>query len=357
MKKMKINKIVLSIIAIGISTNVNAGFKELTWHSRSNCARINESITWQFGRNLWLKTEGYHYAPGNNNKINHAKCELSTGWQNTWRSADVHWTEGTGGWLVYGDHYILDNNKQPQYLGETKASDCNIYDGWWDQDPPKDKPKTAKLIIANRRDNIKPIKGIHIVDPSQIDIPLELIKEESNKIKEMHAKGFYSIKSDRAIELLAMDKADYVDPTEKYDTGLKHDLSAIKLAFNFTGIRDIEAPNIIGYAVQGTYLERGWTGIAEYYKDKDLGVCTYVISNIELTGGGINLRSDLVSYDIKSKPTIITTEGNVSNGFLTSIEWFDNTYIKKLECASSNLDSNIKTKLINRANELEDYLR
>ncbi len=354
---MKINKIALCILALGLTSQVNAGFKALTWHSRANCLHINESITWQFGKNQWLKTDSYHYAPGDPNKINHAKCSLSTGWENTWRSAEVHWTEGTGGWKVYGDHFILIDRNNWKLIGNTEAQDCQIYDGWWDQNPPNNNPKKLKpvQIAENLR---KP--GVHIVKEILSDIPKELISEEIERTKQIKAKGFFSKPSQDAIDLIKMSKPDYIDPTEKYETGLKPDLSTIKLAFKFNGIPDVESTNVVGYAVEGTYLNTadhlGWTGIVTYYKDNDLGMCQFTLDNMYLNKGSINLRDDIVTYDVKNNPTVITIEGNDLSGFSNTIEWYDNTFMKQLRCATPNFDKEIKSKLIKRANELEIYL-
>ena len=100
------------------STPAQAG---LTFFSRANCAN-NESISWDWpGNSYWLWTYGYHYRGG--------KWEptISTGWENTYRSAAIHWGEGfSGGAYVVGDHYMWISGYGTLYLGRTQTDNCNL---------------------------------------------------------------------------------------------------------------------------------------------------------------------------------------------------------------------------------------
>lgn len=312
------NKFKYLILAIAITTSVDshAGFKSLTWHSRANCITINESITWEFGKNQWLKTVGYHYYKN----AAKANCDISDGWQYTWRSASIHWTEGHGGWQVCGDHYTKNEKGDPVYIAQTCAKDCNLYDGWWDQSPPpkKDTPPAPRMLYGD--DRYLPKTGIHIVD-----VDLSLPKEIRSIKTDM---------SDRVKELLTMGKPDYKDWTEPYETGLKPNLGTIRLGFKYDGIKPLEFDGfrIIGYAVQGTFIDqKGWTGISEYFLHKDLGVCYYLVEDVALTRGGINLQRDQITYDINGKPTEIMKWPS-----LTMIKWYSDNYYKTLECATNN---------------------
>jgi hypothetical protein len=104
------------------------GFNKLTTHSRANCVN-NESISWDWTHEWVLLTTSDHI----NARSGAVLHSLSTGWENTWRSAAVHWGEGSGGWLVHGVHWIK-NASGFLKIGEEIVDDCSIYDGWWDQD-------------------------------------------------------------------------------------------------------------------------------------------------------------------------------------------------------------------------------
>lgn len=121
------------IIAIGAliaSINGHAGLWSTTIHSRANCGN-NESITWYAGHNYYWRVYSFHWL--DMNKPSKGYHVVDTGMSETWRQAAVHWGEaGPGGnWLVHGNHYYLYNGHQ-LLDNTTDATDCSIYDGWWD---------------------------------------------------------------------------------------------------------------------------------------------------------------------------------------------------------------------------------
>lgn len=104
-----------------------AGFNGLTYHSRANCVN-NESISWDATSYHELLTVSDHLYRG---RVIHS---LASGWEDTWRSANVHWGEAApgAGWHVQAGHYISYGGTV-RLLGYTTADDCSIYDGWWDR--------------------------------------------------------------------------------------------------------------------------------------------------------------------------------------------------------------------------------
>jgi hypothetical protein len=341
---MKIKLSILLILSCGISY---AGVKGLTWHSRANCMKINESITWQLGVPHWLNTTANHYKGSQR-----PKCHEATGWTNTWRSAVVHWTEGNGGWEVIGDHWLIDPaDGQEKYLGKTVVKDCSIYDGWWDQDDPR------KKITATKENKIETTghlytSGIHIVPESELGYPDVLLTDLKRKQSQFMAKGYVEKSSYQATELLKMATPSYQftdNLSDPYDTDIKHNLSSIRLAFSFNGIGHVDQTKVIGYAPGGTFIPgKGWTSIGEYYKT-DTGICHYLKEDVSLTQGGVTLAKEKVSYDVNDKPTTYYVEGNADSGYLYNLQWFDERYFQTLECVSSNLISNKKTSLIEQA--------
>ena len=52
---------------------------------------------------------------------------LRTGWATTYRSAAVHWGEGTrGNYYVLGAHYECDRRYGEHFLGYTPTTGCNL---------------------------------------------------------------------------------------------------------------------------------------------------------------------------------------------------------------------------------------
>jgi hypothetical protein len=121
-------KTFIAIFFLAFSSISQAGFNGLTMHSRANCGN-NESISWDATRIWRLGTNSTH-------STNLESHTFGTGIHNTHRSAAVHWGEGTGGWMVYGQHFVFDDhsNKINEYI-ITIVFDCSIYDGWWDWKP------------------------------------------------------------------------------------------------------------------------------------------------------------------------------------------------------------------------------
>ncbi len=105
---------------LSMAQNASAG---ITFFSRANCVN-NESISWDWpGNNYWLWTFGYHY----DNKFELWEQILSTGWEETYRSAAIHWGEGfRGQYTVFGDHYMWVNGYGLLYMGRTQTNNCNL---------------------------------------------------------------------------------------------------------------------------------------------------------------------------------------------------------------------------------------
>lgn len=131
--KKKIFYIILLLIPVAC----NAGWNGTTVHSRANCdpnLGVNESITWWFLHPHQWRIVSFHYPNVLNRNISHAN---NTGYAFVWRQAVVHWGESfpsNGHYYVYGYHYYWDEyfNKEV-YDANTEATNCNLYDGWWDK--------------------------------------------------------------------------------------------------------------------------------------------------------------------------------------------------------------------------------
>lgn len=121
----------LTACALLCSTiTAHAGFWSTTAHSRANCFN-NESITWNGAHSYYWRVISFHnYDLNNPNKGYHM---IDTGMSYTWRQAAVHWNESPPGgkYFVSGFHYFLDRGREILDTN-TQASDCSIYNGWWD---------------------------------------------------------------------------------------------------------------------------------------------------------------------------------------------------------------------------------
>jgi hypothetical protein len=123
-----LKKFLIPTLISMIITTANAGLKEFTMHSRANCGN-NETISWHAGHSYWLWTASNHWRNG----VFQHYVTTGDNFENTWRSAAVHWGEAIpgSGWFVRGYHRRLING-QDYLLQVTEVNDCSIYDGWWD---------------------------------------------------------------------------------------------------------------------------------------------------------------------------------------------------------------------------------
>jgi len=126
---MRYLKRLAALVLLSLCLNAEAGVAAITYHSRANCAGFNESISWRLGYSYWFQTLSQHIHNVNGVPMGHL---LDTGMAQTWRSAAYHATEGYGGWSVIGTHYFFNDSLKQWTSVVTRATDCSIYDGWWD---------------------------------------------------------------------------------------------------------------------------------------------------------------------------------------------------------------------------------
>ena len=92
--------------------------------------RTKTDLTPIYKHSYYLLTHAHHSNP------NAAwQCDFwsASGSELTWRSATLHFTEGYGGWYVVGNHWTSpDRGRTSILMATTDATDCSIYDGWWD---------------------------------------------------------------------------------------------------------------------------------------------------------------------------------------------------------------------------------
>lgn len=123
------NKFILYLLLFSVMQMAEAGFNGRTQHSRANCVN-NETITWDATRDWILQTISIHIDKENN------QHKIVTPWEDTWRSAAVHWREALpgSGWRVTGIHWYSPSRvSKPIFIELTNVTDCSIYDGWWDK--------------------------------------------------------------------------------------------------------------------------------------------------------------------------------------------------------------------------------
>lgn len=133
---MKYFSKIVGILMLSTALTSHAGVVRPTAHSRANCGGFNESVTWHLGHSYWWRVESHHFIKEAPMPPTHI---LNTGTHHTWRAAAYHATEAYSSrgdkWWVVGYHFYHPDgnvNKRERLDTTTQATDCNIYDGWWD---------------------------------------------------------------------------------------------------------------------------------------------------------------------------------------------------------------------------------
>lgn len=147
----------------------------------------------------------------------------------------------------------------------------------------------------------------------------------------------------------------YALNSDPYDTHLKKSLSQISLAFPFKRLKSISDDIVLGFAVGGGWIKSaGWTDIAEYFNHQELGVCNYLLHDMQLSRSAVWISEGSATYEVNKKVTTHFIEGSDETAFLYTLQWFDDEYGHTLECAKNNYQDLQIKKMIAFARIIDD---
>ena len=204
----------------------------------------------------------------------------------------------------------------------------------------------------------QPDSGITIVSGISKAIPKAFQEEEKKRRGQQKAQGFSfsnSSHSKRLIDLsngIGIKKDIFLNDVAPKSTDIKKSLTQLSLAFSYSGIND-ESVEHIGFSAIGAWDYLGWTGVIEYFKTKDLGVCQLSVNNVELSHGAIELDSHVISYEVNNKVTTSYVKGSKESGFIYTVSWYDKTYFRDLECSKKSFDKENISKMLVFANRID----
>ena len=202
-------------------------------------------------------------------------------------------------------------------------------------------------------------QGVQVVPREDIKLPEALRKQVIADRKSMLQQGYVEKSNPRILELRDIDhtavyeKKKYKDNTDPASTHLRDTVSEIKTAYIFHEVPTEEANHIIGFAPVGTYIDNGWTGMVELFTKQGLGNCNYEENNLKLMRSSIRIPSDIVTHQINEKVTTIEVEGNKKDGFLYTVEWYDDNFSRKLECVTSDYSKALLATVIDTAKRID----
>lgn len=134
---------------------------------------------------------------------------------------------------------------------------------------------------------------------------------------------------------------------------LKKSVDEIHMAYTFTSVPVSEVTKLYGFAPYLTYVkDQGWVGVTEFFQSS-IGNCAYSENNVRLSHGAIVIAKEDVKELVNGKVTISEVVGNEQSGFVYSVEWFDQTFFRKLECASALFNKDALNKTVALANSID----
>lgn len=198
----------------------------------------------------------------------------------------------------------------------------------------------------------RPGGGVHIMPANKMHYNQHQVMSIKANANAINSKGYIEKYNQSATNLLMFHQIANADFSKNHDlnpqsTHLRHNYTDLKMAYDYQRVPSVVVKEVIGFAPESTFIDRGWTGAVEFFKPQDLdGICSYHEVNIGLTGSSANFAQEIVSNQVNDKVSIIEVSGNDASGYGYNVEWWDNNFRHVLECASKSFKPGIKQQAI-----------
>lgn len=206
-----------------------------------------------------------------------------------------------------------------------------------------------------------PDGGIKIVPEKEMSSYAEKKEERTRFKKDIIQFGY--IKSDNPstnqllnLEITAKrDLMAHANDSDPKSTHLKKSLNDLEMAYPPTQVPSAVADRYIGAAPFLTYLKnQGWVGAIQFFFNNGVGYCSFSENNVKLSHGSIIIAKEDIRNDINGKITTVEVMGTPNAGFTYTVEWFDNAFFRKVECASKLYSSNLTDSVIKIAQSIDN---
>ncbi|MBA2648974.1 MAG: hypothetical protein H0U75_05100 [Legionella sp.] len=201
-----------------------------------------------------------------------------------------------------------------------------------------------------------PDSGVKVIPEKQMSSYNETKERRIKAKKDIETLGYINESSPATERLLHLQitashdlkaHANEINPTS---THLKKSVAELKMAYSPTTVPSTAADEYIGAAPYLTYLQdRGWVGLIQFFTNKNVGNCSYSENNLKLSHGAIVIAKEDVRDDINGKVTTVEVVGTPEEGFTYSVEWFDNDFFKRVDCANKKYSANLTNAVIDIA--------
>lgn len=206
-----------------------------------------------------------------------------------------------------------------------------------------------------------PDGGVKILPEKQMSSYAEK-KEERIKFKKDIQKFGY-IKSDNPStnQLLTLsitsrrDLMAYANDSDPKSTHLKKSVNDLKMAYTPTQVPSSVADTYIGAAPYLTYLkDQGWVGAIQFFNNNGVGNCSFSENNVKLSHGSIVIAKEDVRTDVNGNTTTVEVMGTPNGGFTYTVEWFDDAFFRKVECANKKYSADLTNSVIKIAQSIDN---
>lgn len=206
-----------------------------------------------------------------------------------------------------------------------------------------------------------PDGGIKIVPETKMSSYAEKIEERMKFKKDIQQFGYIKANNPSTNQLLNLaitskrDLMAHNNDSSPESTHLKKSINDLKMAYTPTQIPSSVADTYIGAAPYLTYLkDQGWVGAIQFFANKGVGYCSFSENNVKLSHGSIVIAKEDVRNDVNGKTTTVEVMGTPNSGFTYTVEWFDDTFFRKVECANNLYSSNLTLSVIKLAQLIDN---
>lgn len=250
----------------------------------------------------------------------------------------------------------------PKPLDPTKTRGQEIIE-WHQAHPGKPAPLTQQekeyfksqgLPIPGDTIKVKSMHSIKMNDDAKSHVLKYITEQQQNGYSQHFSKNAQNLIDMPKVaqqEFEHYDKASISDES----THLRRQSYDLKMSYNYKPIPLELTQEVIGFAPESNFSEKGWNGIVEFFKwDVHESICAFHEVNIKYTGSSGFFPQEIIRYDIHNKLTLVSAEGNDESRYLYTVEWWDNTYKRILECTAPEYSNSIKKDVISLASYIDD---
>jgi len=137
--------------------------------------------------------------------------------------------------------------------------------------------------------------------------------------------------------------------------GLRHSVNELEMAYDFKGIPNHLVTKMLGIAPSVTFIPgQGWAGAMQYFEKENLGNCSYRENNLKFSHGAAIIPEEDATKDVNGKVTVANVTGEKNNGFLYSVDWYDNSFFRELKCAKNDYTSDALASVVELARQIDN---